>query len=87
MTVAADLNDAIRAKIVELAGASLQDVPEFSDAESIVELGLLDSPGIIQFIIWLEEQYRISIAERDVTVENLGSVASAARFTARMIDG
>jgi len=85
MTVPDDLNDALRAKIIELASASLQEVPEFFDDDSIVELGLLDSPGVIQFIIWLEETYEIAIAERDVTVDNLGTVASAARFTARMM--
>lgn len=51
--------------------AELNDIP--LDA-SLVELGYLDSYGIVDLIIFLESKYAISITDQDITKEKFGSI-------------
>ncbi len=52
----------------------------FSDSESFLESGLIDSTGILEVISFLEETYRIEIADEEMIPDNLDSVERVARF-------
>ena len=53
---------------------------EFSDSESFLESGLIDSTGILEVIAFLEETYEIAIDDEEMIPENLDSVDRVARF-------
>ena len=74
----------IRAKVDELKDGFVPSAPEYTDNDVIIELGILDSPGVIELIVWLEERFGIEIPDEEVTIENLGSIcAITAYVTAR----
>ncbi|MQF70518.1 acyl carrier protein [SAR202 cluster bacterium AD-812-D07_MRT_10900m] len=74
----------IRKKLEEIAErVTAGRVPVFTDDDSVVDLGLIDSPGIIEFVLWIESQFGFEISESEVTVENLSTVSATARFIGR----
>jgi acyl carrier protein len=56
------------------------------DDESLVDSGLVDSTGVLELIVFLEEEFGIEIGDEEVVSENLGSIARAAAFVERKLD-
>lgn len=52
----------------------------FSDDESLVAKGIVDSYGIIEIVAFLEEKWSIKIFDNEVTRGNLGSLNIMADF-------
>ena len=48
---------------------------------SLLDLGL-DSTGILSLVVGIEERFGIEIPDRDITVDNFGSVATITRYVA-----
>jgi acyl carrier protein len=69
----------IRAFVVEnlLLGEEEND---FSDSQSFLESGLIDSTGILEVIAFLEEEYEITIADEEMVPDNLDSVDNIVAF-------
>jgi acyl carrier protein len=42
--------------------------------DSLVELGVLDSAGVIEMILFMETTWRIHIPDEDITRERMGSL-------------
>ncbi len=42
--------------------------------QSLLELGVLDSAGVIEFIVFVETQWGIEISDEDITKERMGSL-------------
>jgi len=42
--------------------------------ESLLELGVLDSAGVIEFIVFAEDTWTIEISDDDITKERMGSL-------------
>ena len=75
------LAKSVRTKISQIAFRVLgEDVPEFTDDEILVESRLLDSPGIIELVIWIEDEFDITVAENEVIRDNLGTVSAISSF-------
>jgi acyl carrier protein len=55
-------------------------VDAFSDEESFLRSGIVDSMGMAQLVAFLEEQFGIEIGDEELVPENLDSVARAAAF-------
>ncbi len=53
---------------------------EFSDDDFLMGKGIIDSLGVMELIGFIEESFDVSIADEDVTEENLGSVNAIARY-------
>lgn len=51
-----------------------------ADEDSLIDLGIVDSTGILELIEFVEGTYGISISEKETYPENLGSIANLARF-------
>lgn len=51
--------------------------------ESLVELGVVDSTGILEVIEFLEESFQIHVDDSETIPENLGSVANLVSFVGR----
>jgi acyl carrier protein len=45
----------------------------FSDADSFLEIGIIDSTGVLELILFLEETYNFKVEDDEVTPENLDS--------------
>jgi acyl carrier protein len=48
--------------------------------DSLIEVGVIDSTGVLELIGFIEERYEIEIADEEVLPENLDSIANITRF-------
>lgn len=80
------LRSRIRAKIVALAAECGNPDAAVADDVIIPETGLLSSAAIIELIMWIEQEFDMSIDEDDITVDRLGSIALIAGFVAERVD-
>jgi acyl carrier protein len=48
---------------------------------------VVDSSGVIELVEFLQERFRITIDDEDITMENLDSVKNAAAFVNRKSSG
>lgn len=55
----------------------------FGDADSFMELHILDSTGFLELISHLEETYAIEIKDEEMVPENLDSIDNLTAFTER----
>lgn len=62
------------------------NVESFSDSDSFLETGLIDSTGILELIAFLEDTYGMTISDEEMIPENLDSVEKVARFVSSKID-
>lgn len=62
-----------------------ESVP-LSPQDSFVERGIVDSTGILELVAFLEERFRISLADDELVPENLDSIDGLLRFIARKRD-
>ncbi len=59
-----------------------QDTP-FSDDDSFLGLGIIDSTGVLELVALLEKEFEIQVADEELVPENLDSIANLVRFIAR----
>jgi len=48
--------------------------------DSLIEVGVIDSTGVLELIGFIEERYDVEIADEEVLPENLDSIANITRF-------
>jgi acyl carrier protein len=58
-------------------------VDEFTDDESFLGSGLIDSLGILQLVSFVEAEYGLQVADTDLTPDNFDSVAKLAGYVER----
>ena len=77
MTTAEKFNEEINNKIVKYI---LNNFPsEFNELtlpkdESLYEMGLLDSMGVIELVEFLENEFNVRIEDDEITYEKMGSI-------------
>jgi len=54
----------------------------FSDDDSFLEQGIIDSTGVLELVAFLEEQYEITVADEELVPDNLDSISNLLRFIA-----
>ena len=52
---------------------------------SLLDEGIIDSTGLVELIVFIEEEFSISVGEEKMTKENLGSVLKIVNFIEREI--
>jgi len=52
----------------------------FSNEDSFLELGIIDSTGVLELVTFIEEQYRITIEDEELVPENLDSIDNLVKF-------
>lgn len=50
------------------------------DDDALVEVGIIDSTGILELIEFLESQFGIEVTESETVPQNLGSISSITRY-------
>lgn len=53
---------------------------EFSDTDSLLMLGIIDSMGVAELVAFIEDEFAVELDDDDITEENLGSVEGIAGF-------
>lgn len=59
------------------------DQSALADGDSLMQKGVVDSTGILELIMHVEETYGIKVLDEEMVPENLDSVASIAAFVER----
>lgn len=48
--------------------------------DSLIEVGVIDSTGVLELIGFIEERYELEVRDEEVLPENLDSIACITRF-------
>ena len=59
------------------------DASALRDDVSLMQTGVIDSTGVLELIMFLQEQFGIEVADEEMLPENLDSVNAIAAFVAR----
>ena len=54
----------------------------FADHDSFLELGVVDSTGVLELVTFIEDRYQITIEDEELVPENLDSIENLIRFIA-----
>ena len=63
-----------------------QEGQGFTDDQSFLESGIIDSTGLLELVSFLEQKYGISIGDRELIPENLDSLRNASQLVARKLE-
>ena len=55
----------------------------FTDEQSFLENGIIDSTGLLELVSFVEQRYAISVGDRELVPENLDSLRNISQFVAR----
>jgi len=75
MKVKAEIRDYILANYLFSSDQAALD-----DDVSLMQAGVIDSTGVLEIIMFLEETFGIKVADEEMIPENLDSVTSIATF-------
>ena len=62
-----------------------EDDQKIGPDDSLLETGTIDSTGILELVLFLEETFTIKIEDEDLVPDNLDSVNKIAAFVDRQI--
>jgi acyl carrier protein len=79
-----DIGREIRSFLVEtfLFGRNEQ----FSDDQPLMDT-VIDSHGVVELVVFLQERFAITVQDEEVTTDNLDSVNKAVAYVARKLAG
>jgi len=70
----------LRLILGDAAGKLGQDIGGVADDDIIPDTGVLDSAGLLEFVVLIDEKYALALEPEEMTIENLGSLAAIADF-------
>ena len=77
--------DEIKRMIILLADQYSTLPDRINDDDIILDLGILDSPAIIELLCQYEEKYKFEIEKTEITMDNLGTVNKMVEFAIKKI--
>ena len=60
-----------------------QDDGNLGDGDSLLQSGVIDSTGVLEIVVFLEEQFDIKVEDDELLPENLDSISNVAGFVER----
>ena len=60
---------------------------QFTDDDALLGKGIIDSIGVMELMAFVEEEFGVTVADTDITEENLGSVSAVCRYVASKREG
>jgi len=60
-----------------------EDEAALGDEESLIDGGIVDSTGIHELVLYLEEQFNLAIAPEEMVPANFESITTVDRFVQR----
>ena len=64
----------------QAAAALGNDASKLSDTDIIPDSGVVDSAGLLEFVVWYDETFSLDLQPEEMTIDNLGSLAAMADF-------
>lgn len=61
----------------------VQDVASLTDSASLLELGVVDSTGVLEIMGFLESAFGVAVEDDEIVPENLDSIDRIAAFVDR----
>jgi acyl carrier protein len=58
----------------------------FSEDDSLLENGIIDSTGVLELVTFIEQKYGIKIADNELVPENLDSLTQIKKFVERKLN-
>lgn len=77
------LAEVVRSFLVETFLLGVDD--KFSDDESLLDAGIIDSTGVMELVSFLEERFQMTVADEELVADNLDSVNRVAAFVERKL--
>lgn len=77
------IEDELRRFVIDNFLYGRQD--HFSDNDSFVDMGIIDSTGMLELVNFLEHRYGIQIMDTELTPQNLDSISQLAIFLHRKL--
>jgi acyl carrier protein len=59
------------------------DPSRLQDDVSFLEKGIVDSTGVLELVMFVEENYGVTVEDEDIVPENFDSVVQLARYIRR----
>ena len=78
-----EARDQIRTFLLE--GAQTKGVTQFTDEESLVKNGVMDSLQFFRLVAFLEDTFPIRVANEDIVQENFETIDAVDRYLARKL--
>ncbi len=60
-----------------------EDESELSNTDLFLEIGILDSTGIMELIYFIEDEFGVKVEDKEMLPDNLGSVERVVSFVQR----
>ena len=57
-----------------------EDRAAIGDGESLIDVGLIDSTGVLELVAFLEGEFDLRMADADIVPENLDSIRAIVRY-------
>ena len=76
----------IRAQVREYLAENFMfsdDGFDLSDDASLLEEGIVDSTGVLELVMFIEETFGLKVADEEIVPDNLDSVSNLADFIKR----
>jgi acyl carrier protein len=61
------------------------DDSHLSDADSLLERGVVDSTGVLELVTFLEASYHVTVADEELVPDNLDSIEHIVQFVERKL--
>ena len=65
----------------------VQDVASLTDSASLLELGVVDSTGVLEIMGFLESAFGVAVEDDEIVPENLDSIDNVTVFVERKLAG
>ena len=60
-----------------------RDPQELTDSSSLLELGIIDSTGVLELVGFVEEKFNLQVEDEDLVPENLDSIDNLVGYIQR----
>lgn len=60
-----------------------EDLSHLSDADSLLENGVMDSTGILELVAFLESEFSLQMSDAEIVPDNLDSIGAIAGYVKR----
>ncbi|SYZ73071.1 conserved hypothetical protein [Candidatus Zixiibacteriota bacterium] len=61
------------------------DKAKLGDADSFMQLGIIDSTGVLELASYIESEFGLTILDNEMVPENLDSIENIAKYVHRKI--
>ncbi len=77
----------VRAKLVKFFEDNFMMPSDFPEDESFLENGIIDSTGVLELVMFLEESFDIKVEDDEIVPENLDSMKNLINFLKNKMNG